>query len=94
MPLYAMSYDAHYDRDYTEIYNLMAVWNAARLHESLWLAKLRGPAEVILDFMVTALDGDDSVAVIELASDAQWSTIRAQINGTNWLRRNIPFRRG
>lgn len=93
MPLYVLSYDAHRERNYDKIYELMAVWNAERLHESLWLAQLRGPAEVVRDFMVEALDGDDSVAVIELANDAQWAVIRAQIGGANWLRKHIPFRR-
>ena len=94
MPLYLLSYDAHFDRDYAALYELMAVWNAERLHESLWLAELLGPAEVIRDFMIRALDGDDSVAVIELAADAQWATTRAQVGGTNWLRQHIPFRHG
>ena len=67
---------------------------AERLHWSLWLAELRGPAEDVRDIVVGELDGDDSVAVIELRRDVQWAAIRALEAGVDWLRRHIPFRAG
>jgi hypothetical protein len=92
MPLYMMTYDAHRVRNYQRLYELMDLWSAERLLESVWLAELIGPAEVILDFIRAALDSDDSVAVVELEPTAEWAVFDAQSGGVGWLKRFIPFR--
>jgi hypothetical protein len=92
MALYLISYDLHNRRVYTDLYDLMALWKAKRLLESVWLAKLIGPAETVRDFVRGTLDGDDSVAVIELEPTAEWAVIDALPGGVSWLQRNIPFR--
>lgn len=90
--LYLMSYDAHLHRDYTKLYELMETWRAERLLESLWLAYLRGPAETIRDFMKEALDGDDSIAVIEVKPGSEWAATRAQKGGVDVLWKFLPRR--
>lgn len=92
MPLYAISYDAHRERNYANLYQLMESWGAKRLHLSLWLAQLRGPAEAVRDIVASTLDGDDSTAVIELEATAEWAVVRALPEGIDWLRTHIPFR--
>lgn len=92
MALYLISYDAHRERHYDRLYDLMASWSAARLHKSLWLAELRGPAETVRDIVAGTLDADDSVAVVELVTLSEWATIRAEQAGVEWLKRHLPFR--
>lgn len=92
MALYLITYDAHRERRYDKLFELMATWGAARLALSVWLAQLRGPAEVVMDIVAATLDADDSVAVIELAPTAEWATLRALPDGVAWLQRHIPFR--
>ena len=87
-----MSYDAHRVRSYDRLYDLMAIWEAERILESVWVAELLGPAEIVRDHIRSALDSDDAVAVIELAPDAQWATHLAQERGVIWLQQHIPFR--
>lgn len=91
--LYLISYDAHKDRQYDRLYELMDVWEARPLLDSVWLAQLVGPAEVVRDHIRAALDDDDSVAVIEIAPDAQWATRFCRKVGVRWLEEHIPFRR-
>lgn len=90
--LYLMTYDLHRQRDYTRLYDLMDTFKAERLLESVWVAYLRGPAETIRDLMVETLDGDDSVAVIEVKPGSEWASTRAQKGGTDLLWRFVPNR--
>ena len=92
MALYLISYDEHNERDYSRCYDLMKKWSAQKLLESLWLANLRGPAEVVRDIVLGTFDHDASVAVIELEPTAEWATVRCQEAGVNWLWQHIPFR--
>lgn len=92
MPLYIISYDLHRDRDYKPVHDLMDEWHAAKLLESLWLANLRGPAEVVRDIVLGTLDADDSVAVIQLKLGSQWAVTRVLQGGINWLWRFLPTR--
>lgn len=85
-----ISYDLHNRRVYTKLYELLAAWKAQRLLESLWLAELRGPADVLRQMLIGTLDIDDAVAVIELKVGSQWATTRGQQPGVNWLALHIP----
>lgn len=85
-----MTYDAHKERNYTRLYQLMKDWGAVRLLQSVWLAELRGPATEVRDFIRAALDGDDSVAVVELLPGTDWATYDfVGSPGVAWLQRNI-----
>lgn len=80
-----IAYDAHKVRNYTRLYQLMAQWKAVRLTESLWLANLRGPADVVRNMVAGTLDNDDTTAVLELKPGSDWATLRANPAGTAWL---------
>ena len=88
MPLFLISYDEHAHRDYRKCYELLVSWRAVRLLESLWLAELRGGAEVIQRFVSEAFDSDASVAVIELPPDSDWATSNCYELGVEMLQRN------
>ena len=92
MAIYMITYDLHRERNYDRVYELMDEWSAERILESVWLAQLLGPAEVVRDIVRYSLDGDDSVAVIELDPAAEWATFRCENRGINWLKTHIPFR--
>jgi hypothetical protein len=53
------------------------------------LANLKGPAEVIRNFMLAHLDNDDSVGVIEVKAGSQWATMRAPAAANAWLSANL-----
>jgi len=89
MPSYLVTYDLHKVRNYDGLYRLMASWSAVRLTESLWLAKLNGPADVIRNIVMAQVDGDDTVAVIELKLSADWATIRVSAAANAWLSDNV-----
>jgi len=88
MPLYLISYDEHNERDYEECYKLLVSWHGVRLLESLWLANLRGPAEVLQRFVSATFDGDASVAVIEVPSNSDWATANCYELGIEMLQAN------
>lgn len=89
MAKYLLTYDLHKLRDYKELWRLLAGWSAIRLTESLWLANLNGPAEVIRDLMLAQLDADDTVAVIEIKPGADWATMRVTPAANAWLSANV-----
>lgn len=89
MAQFLVTYDLHKQRNYTQLYQLMASWNATRLTESLWLANLKGPAPTIRDFVAGTLDRDDSVAVIELKPGSDWATQNIGPAANAWLGANI-----
>lgn len=86
---YLITYDLHKQRDYKGVYQLMASWNAIRLTESLWLARLKGPAEIIRNIVLAELDSDDTVAVVEIKPGADWATMRVSAAANAWLSANV-----
>ena len=89
MSLYIISYDLHFRRDYTRLYEYLLGWNAKRLLESVWLANVDGSASAVRDTLLQHMDGDDSVAVIELNAGSDWSCMRAKPEGVEWLRQFV-----
>lgn len=89
MTAYLISYDLHRVRNYEKLYQLMASWGAERLTESLWLAKLVGPAPVVRDIVAASLDNDDTVAVVQLQQGADWATMRVSATANAWLSANV-----
>lgn len=75
MHLYLISYDLRRARNYGGLYELLAYWGARKLLESVWLADLAGPANVIRDIIVNTCDADDGIAVIELHPPFEWATM-------------------
>ena len=89
MPLYAVSYDLHNKRDYQPIWDGLREVGGKKLLESLWLIDVDDEAADVKDWMKMLLDGDDSVAVVELQSSADWATYKAQQDGNEWLETNL-----
>ena len=86
---YLITYDLHNRRDYQSLYRLLASWQAVRLTESLWMANLRGSAEVVRDIVLAQLDHDDTVAVVQLQQGSDWATVRVKPAACAWLSANV-----
>ncbi len=89
MTRYFLNYTLHNRRDYKGLWRLLAGWSAIRLTDSLWLANLNGPAEVIRDIMLAQLDTDDTIAVVEIKTGADWATMRVPPAANAWLSANV-----
>lgn len=90
MPLYAISFESQGTQ--SRVKELMRNWHAAHIQNSLWLVELRGPAELVREFVLEALHPEAPVTVIELMRTAEWATNNAQDSGIEWLKIHIPFR--
>ena len=89
MATYLITYDLHNVRNYVPLYQLLHQWKAVRLTESNWLAVLLGPADEVRDCISAHLDNDDTVAVLELKTGADWATRRVSEASVTWLSNNI-----
>lgn len=89
MPAFLISYDLHNRRVYTDLLASLKGWQAVRLHKSLWLANLKGPASVIRDLLKTDIDNDDSIAVIEIPPGSDWATLRVEPGSAEFLSRCV-----
>lgn len=90
MAMFLITYDLHKQRNYEQLYKLLHLLSAVRLTESVWLARLVGPAPEVRRHIVAACDNDDGIAVIELKPDSDWATTRGVYSaGTDWLEANL-----
>jgi hypothetical protein len=89
MPHFVVSYDLHYQRHYQPVWDLLESWGAIRLLESLWVVTRNSQPGTLREALKAVMDGDDSVAVIELGTGSQWATQNARQAGVQWLSRNI-----
>ncbi|MCF8709711.1 hypothetical protein L3X40_17740 [Rhizorhapis sp. SPR117] len=85
MTCYLISYDAHKNRHYQNVYDLMRNWQAVWMTESCWLVNLNSTAKTVRDLVLTALDGDDSVSVIQLQTGSDWATMNVNNVANDWL---------
>ena len=90
MPAFLISYDLRKQRNYQPLYDLLGQWQVAPLLESVWLANLNAGAGQVRDMLMRVTDGDDGVAVIEIASRADWAVARARAEGIAFLRAVNP----
>lgn len=89
MNRYMLNYTLHNRRDYKGLWRLLASWSAIRITDSVWLANLSGPAEVIRNIMLAQLDADDTVAVVEVKAGVDWATMRVPAAANAWLSANV-----
>lgn len=89
MTQFLLNYDLHNRRDYRDLYQLLASWRAVKLTESSWLATLNGPADIIRNIMLSKLDADDTVAVVEIQKGSDWATARVSPAASAWLSANV-----
>ncbi|ATU92737.1 hypothetical protein B5P45_25145 [Phyllobacterium zundukense] len=89
MNSFIAAYDLHKIRDYGPVIELLTKSGAVRLQESMWLVLSPASAQAVLDAILTALDGDDSLAVIELPRGATWEITGATREAAAWLSTNV-----
>ncbi|TPL48307.1 SinR [Mesorhizobium sp. B2-4-6] len=89
MAHYIISYDLHNQRNYEPVWDQLGAWGAVRLLESLWVLTSGINAATLRDELRGKMDGDDSVAVIELKPGSEWGSWNAKQAGVDWLSRNI-----
>ncbi len=85
MAQFLITYDNRPPRNYTALYRLMATWKAVKLAESVWLANLVGPADVVRNLVLNTLQRNDVVAVVELKQGADWATNKVSPTASAWL---------
>lgn len=86
MASYLITYDNHPPRQYGNLYQLMATWNAVRLAESVWAVdNLLGPADVVRDIVLRTLQPNDTVVVTEIKAGSDWATNCASPAANAWL---------
>lgn len=85
MAQFLITYDNHAPRNYDALYRLMASWKAVKLAESVWLANLVGPAEVVRNVVQRTLQLNDTVAVIEIKQGSDWATNKVSPTAAAWL---------
>jgi len=91
MGLYIISYDLRKKRNYLDLYQLLEAWNAVRLLESVWLAELKGPCPEIRRILLSKMDNDDGVCVIELNNiPMDWAAKGINQAAVNWLQSRSP----
>jgi hypothetical protein len=86
---YLISYDNRAPRNYARVYQLMAALHAVRLTDSLWMANLPGPANVIRDLVRGTMDANDAVTVVEIKRGSDWATVNVEPAASGWLSANI-----
>lgn len=90
MAQFLITYDNKPPRNYAALYQLMASWRAVRLSESVWLASLAGPAWTVRDIVLSKMQTNDLVTVVELKNGADWAvTQNATAAAKAWLSNNV-----
>ena len=84
--MYLVSYDLRKVKNYSKLYECLHQWKAQRLLDSLWIVHVQGPSNTIRQILMNYVDGDDSLAIIELPAGIDWATQRAQPGGIALLR--------
>lgn len=88
MTAYLITYDNHNPRDYQPLYDLLATWKAVDLAESVWLADLTGDAVSVRNAILSVMQPDDTVAVLQLMPGADWA-VQAKRYAINWLQSHV-----
>ena len=92
MATYLISYDLKRTKNYPRLYKLLLAWRAKRVLDSLWVAKLAGPASMIREVFRQFVDHDDAVFVTELPPGVDWAAFAANPAGIAMLRStSAPF---
>lgn len=82
---FLITYDNRAPRIYEPLYRLMGAWHAVRLADSVWLANLIGPAPEIRRLVLSTLQWNDGIAVIELKPGSDWAVQGLPPAAANWL---------
>lgn len=89
MALYVISYDLHKIRIYQPLVTALRAAGAVEALESFWLADLSQTADQVRDAVMSHIDGDDSVLVIEVKPGSWWSGFNISRPTQGWLRGHL-----
>ncbi len=91
MPAYLISYDLRKVRNYETLVNQLREWSCISPLESLWLGQLKGNAATIRDILMSHIDSDDGLLVMEIKPTSDWGVFKLNnhIQSVNWIRANI-----
>jgi hypothetical protein len=89
MNSYLISYDLiGPNRDYTKIIEKIKKYQTwARPLESVWIVKTNNSAAQIRDNLITVLDNNDKLFVVNLSRDAAWKNLSGELS--NWIMKNL-----
>lgn len=86
MALFLISYDAHFERDYQDLYDALGEIDSMRVLESVWMLEADNTAIEIREWVRGLLDDDDSIFVIKLKPQHAWSSRKINKSITDWIR--------
>ncbi len=89
MAVFIVSYDAHNQRDYDDLYEAMEENSGVRLLESVWGIELDNSAAEVRDWIRGLLDDDDSILVVKIKPTPSWAARKCKKSATDWLKENV-----
>lgn len=92
MKNHLISYDLHVVRNYTALIKLLTEAGATRVHKSVWFLRTPADASVVRNSLLTTMDKDDSLLVVEMQPGSDWATRLVPPAASNWLHSNVTAR--
>lgn len=89
MPAYMISYDLRKNRNYDGLIKALRDMKCISPLKSVWFGNLNGPASEIRDILLSEMDSDDGLVIVEMKAMAQWATARVNENGTVFLQQYV-----
>jgi len=86
MAVFIVTYDAHHERNYQDLYDAMEDHDGVRLSESVWGIVLNSQVAEVRDWVRNLLDDDDTIVVIQVDPKPSWATRKASQDANEWLR--------
>ena len=87
MSCYIISYDLRNQRNYDALYKAIKSYPSwAKILESTWAVVTSDSAEVVRDYLLRHIDGDDGLFVIKSARPAAWRGVNCK---DSWLQENL-----
>jgi len=86
MALFLITYDAHYDRDYADLYEAFDGLDIGRIMDSVWLGEINNTAKEVREWVRGLLDDDDSILVIEMKPKHMYAGRKLGEGVGDWLK--------
>ena len=86
MAVFLITYDAHFERDYDELYEAFAALRIGRIMESVWLGEINNSAKEVREWVRGLLDDDDSILVIEMKPKHMYAGRKLGDGVGDWLK--------
>lgn len=86
MPVFLITYDAHEERNYDDLYDAFAEHDVGSILESVWLGELNNTAQEVREWVRNLLDDDDSILVIEMKPKHRYAGRQLGSRVGDWLK--------